>query len=67
MAKNGEVNTQFGIYRTLCCGQEIVITVGTVFPDCPEHPKLPTEWKPIIEDDGVIRLIDLPAKKEPAA
>jgi hypothetical protein len=21
--------------------QEIVITVGTIFPDCPKHPKLP--------------------------
>jgi hypothetical protein len=66
-ATNGEVNTKFGIYRTLCCGQEIVITVGATFPDCPKHPKLTTEWKPVIEADGVINLSDLPANKKPAA
>ena len=47
MASNGEINTAFGIYRTLCCGQELVISVGDQFPDCPRHPKLTTEWKPV--------------------
>jgi hypothetical protein len=56
MPANGDVNSRFGIYRTLCCGQEIVITVGASFPDCPKHPKLSTEWKPVIEADGVIHL-----------
>jgi hypothetical protein len=68
MAKNGEVNTTFGIYRTLCCGQEIVIIVGATFPDCPNHTKLSTEWKPVIESDGIINLSGLPTKKpKPAA
>jgi hypothetical protein len=44
MGTLGEVNTKFGIYRTLCCGKEIVITVGATFPDCPKHPKLATEY-----------------------
>ena len=68
MAMNGEVNTKFGSYRTLCCGQEIVISVGATFPDCPRHPKLTTEWKPVIESDGgVINLSELSPKNKPAA
>jgi hypothetical protein len=67
MAMNGEVNTKFGIYRTLCCGQEIVISVGAEFPDCPRHPKLTTEWKTVIESDGVINLSELPAKNPTVA
>jgi hypothetical protein len=67
MATNGEVNNKFGIYRTLCCGQEIVISVGAAFPDCPRHPNLSTEWKPVIEADGVIHLNELIVKKKPAA
>ena len=67
MGTNGDVNTKFGIYRTLCCGQEIVITVGATFPDCPKHPKLTTEWKPVMESDGIINLSEVSAKKKPAA
>jgi hypothetical protein len=51
--QNGEKNTKFGVYRTLCCGFEIVITEGSNFPDCPKHPKLTTNWKPVV--DEVIR------------
>ena len=68
MPTNGDVNKKFGIYRTLCCGQEIVITVGATFPDCPRHPKLTTEWKPITESGGIINLSEVSAKKsKPAA
>ena len=67
MAKNGEVNTTFGIYRTLCCGQEIAIIVGATFPDCPNHTKLPTEWKLMIQSDGVINLSELSRKKPKSA
>jgi hypothetical protein len=63
MARNGEINTAFGIYRTLCCGQELVITVGATFPDCPKHLKLTTEWKPVIEAGGVINLNGAKLKK----
>jgi hypothetical protein len=59
MGTNGEVNTKFGIYRTPCCGQEIVITIGATFPDYPKHPKLTTEWKPVIEADAIINLNDV--------
>jgi len=67
MATNGEVNTKFGIYRTVCCGQEIVITVGATFPDCPRHPRLTTEWKPVIESEEVISLTEISAKKRTLA
>ena len=45
MPMNGEKNTQFGVYKSVCCGAEIVIAEGVTFPDCPGHPKLPTKWK----------------------
>jgi hypothetical protein len=51
MPYNGEVNKKFGVYRTLCCDAEIVIGVGVPFPDCPNHKKLPTEWKEIADAD----------------
>ena len=47
MPTNGEVNNKFGVYRTVCCGCEIVIAEGMEFPDCPKHPKLTTIWKPM--------------------
>jgi len=49
MPHNGDINKIFGVYRTLCCDAEIVIGVSVPFPDCPNHKKLPTEWKQIRE------------------
>jgi hypothetical protein len=46
MPNNGDVNKSFGVYRNVCCGREIVIREGGTFPDCPNHPKLSTIWKP---------------------
>ena len=51
MPRNGEKSETFGVYRTLCCDAEIVISVGVVFPDCPNHKKLPTEWKHLPDRD----------------
>ena len=50
MPQNGETNISFGIYKTLCCEAEIVIRAGALFPDCPNHPKLTTIWKPVVDD-----------------
>jgi hypothetical protein len=47
--QNGETNQKFGIYKTVCCGAEIVINRGATFPDCPNHRKLTTIWKPLVE------------------
>jgi len=49
--RNGETSKILGVYRTLCCDAEIVIRVDTVFPDCPNHTNLTTEWKQILEAD----------------
>jgi hypothetical protein len=47
--QNGETNRKFGIYKSVCCGAEIAINLGATFPDCPNHLKLTTIWKPIVE------------------
>src|SRR5215471_11088930 len=44
---NGMVNSQFGVYKSLCCGYEITLRAGEMFPDCPNHLKLTTIWKPV--------------------
>jgi hypothetical protein len=51
MPSNGEINTEFGVYKTVCCDAEIVISQGSVFPDCPNHPKLTTVWKRVRPND----------------
>lgn len=69
MPANGEINNEFGVYRSLCCGLEIVLTAGATFPDCPNHPKLPTVWKSI-SDQPIRHVSDIrfiPKKKDPAA
>jgi hypothetical protein len=53
MPGNGEINEAFGVYKSVCCSQEIVIAAGSRFPDCPKHPKLPTEWKPAVDDEPI--------------
>ena len=50
MPINGDVNSEFGVYRSICCGKEMVIPAGARFPDCPKHSRLTTYWKPL--DDG---------------
>jgi hypothetical protein len=60
MAQNGDFNSKFGVYRSLCCGLEIVIGEGVMFPDCPRHIKLTTEWKLVVEpQERMINLTEL--------
>ena len=47
MPQNGDTNKRFGVYKNLCCGDEIIVREGATFPDCKNHPKLTTVWKPI--------------------
>ena len=42
--RNGEINTAFGVYKSLCCEYEIVVREGATFPQCPKHPNVPTVW-----------------------
>ena len=65
MAQNGEVNRKFGVYRSVCCESEIVIAEGVNFPDCPNHVRLTTEWKLVIETpDRIVHISDRSAKKK---
>jgi hypothetical protein len=62
MAQSGDKNTSFGIYKSACCGQEIVITGGATFPNCPRHRLFRTEWIAITESEEAIRLVVFPQK-----
>jgi hypothetical protein len=61
MPTNGERNKIEGVYKTLCCGEEIVLKAGLRFPDCPNHLRLPTIWKPVTADQP--RLTPKPTSK----
>lgn len=65
MPNNGETNKKFGVYKSVCCGCEIVIAEGMEFPDCPKHPKLTTIWKPMNTD--LAKLSTTKTKSNPAA
>jgi hypothetical protein len=45
VARKGDLNNQFGVYTSLCCGEEIVIPAGAAFPACTQHRTLTTEWE----------------------
>jgi len=65
--QNGAVNETFGVYKSVCCGAEIVITKGAIFPRCPNHPQYTTIWKLLPEED-MIQLTDKKkSKSKPAA
>ena len=66
MPKNGDVNESFGVYRNVCCGQEIIIRQGAKFPDCKKHSRLSTVWKPIEIDVSEV-IVFKKSKTEPAA
>jgi hypothetical protein len=63
LPKNGEINKEFGIYKSLCCGAEIVIPENVTFPDCAVHMNLPTEWKNITNTDHIPHVRNLDPKK----
>jgi len=65
--QNGERNEKFGVYKSLCCEAEIVITEGSTFPECPNHRSLSTTWEPLDFEMIPITVIRKKAKSEPAA
>jgi hypothetical protein len=69
LAFNGEINEKFGVYKSVCCGYEIVIAEGAEFPDCPKHPKLVTQWKSTVDEEPIPHLSQLVSRKrkDPAA
>jgi hypothetical protein len=64
----GQKNASFGVFKSHCCGAEIVIRSGAVFPTCPEHPQVKTLWIPIeVGPDNVVEFPKKKSKTEPAA
>jgi hypothetical protein len=48
--KNGDTSPENGLYANLCCGWEVYIPKGRVFPDCRRHKNLSTVWKQIVDE-----------------
>ncbi len=67
MPRNGEINTQFGVYKNLCCGAEIVIPEDVTFPECARHVNLPTEWKSVTATDRIPHVNELDPNKKRSA
>lgn len=67
MPANGETNTTFGVFRNVCCGQEIIIRAGATFPDCSRHPHLSTIWKAIEVETVDLVVIHKKSVADPAA
>ena len=58
MPCNGEINRRFGIYKSVCCGAEIVIPEDVIFPNCAKHGNLPTEWINITDEETLQTQLD---------
>jgi hypothetical protein len=69
VARSGDKNTSFGIYKSACCGREIAISERATFPECPAHGHQPTEWIAVGESNQALHLVVLPQEKKstPAA
>ena len=67
MPRNGDINTELGVFKTVCCGAEIVIVAGAAFPDCPNHPKLSTVWKSVTDSEPIQHVRQLPDSKKKTA
>ena len=63
MPRNGEINQEFGVYKNLCCGSEIIIPEGVTFPDCPRHFNLTTECKFIADTERIPHAGELRPKR----
>ena len=62
--QNGETSQKCGVYKSDCCWAEIVINVGSIFPDCPNHPKFTTMWKPVV-DGKISRVTGKKSESDP--
>ena len=44
---NGQPSPEDSFYATVCCGWEMFVPAGKVFPDCKRHKNLSTAWKKV--------------------
>jgi hypothetical protein len=61
-AQSGDKNASFGVYKSACCGQEIVITRGATFPRCLSHTRLRTQWIAVDECQEPVSMVVFPQK-----
>jgi hypothetical protein len=47
---SGVRNIEYGVWRSRCCGDEIVLYSGAIFPICNRHKDALTEWVLIATD-----------------
>jgi len=47
---SGIRNLEYGVWRSRCCGDEIVLYRGAIFPICNKHKDRLTEWVLITTD-----------------
>ena len=40
----GSINTEYGVFRNECCGDEYVLYRGIRFPNCKKHRDIVTRW-----------------------
>src|SRR5262245_39344691 len=40
----GSINTEYGVFRNECCGDEYVLYRGIKFPNCKKHRDIVTRW-----------------------
>ncbi len=62
--ENGTASAYSGTFRSVCCGAQAVVDHGANFPDCPNHPRLPTIWKRISSKTPGKHPIEMVLKKE---
>jgi len=51
--KTGDRCSDFGVFKSECCGSEIVIASGVQFPSCSQHEGL-TTWVQVRNDGDPI-------------
>jgi hypothetical protein len=44
----GSINEQYGIYKNHCCGDELVVCKGIIFPNCNMHAEIVTRWQLLV-------------------
>jgi hypothetical protein len=67
LPQTGEKNTLFGVFKSACCGAEIVIMPSSEFPACPNHPLITAFWEPIETEPDNVSFSSKKTKIEPAA
>ena len=65
--QKGEINDRLGVYKSVCCDLEIIITKGASFPNCPDHPRDTTIWKLYSDENTAPRTGKKKSELKPAA